>query len=580
MMGIKLIPDGVIWLGGRSGLQVGGAGITYFLRDQFTTDAAAPLSTPRTSQPGPGQMQIVADANSRLFTSGGALLVAAGTAQTTDPKVKFLQADGSAWTKARGLALKMRIPQYQNLQYSGWFTNVATPGHAYEIYAAALQTPTVQYPGAFYPLAVDDDITIYLSLRSTGVFVFMRGSSFGVPALIAVMPTDNPTTLYPAHSGIGVTSQKKILSDVRVLQMTDTRFTASDTALAAVDATSPASGTAWTVDRDVIGRMIFSLPGSPSAGDYAEVRYRIIDANNYFAARIEWNNGTSQWDGKINRVTSGVTTALTTKANLGASTTEIQARFIGTYQLASYRAAAGYTAFGSAAADTQGISYQGCAVYYQNVTVSKVEIYKQFDAVYNALDGSTGEQLFFAVGDSKTQNQRLNYGWLTKFQTELQTQTGQYWHDPHYEAAVGGYTIALMASNIAALLAARADTPVPNIIWYNLGANDVSALDTESNTKANYLAIIDAVNAKYPGATHYITRPWRRSYGTNCNTLAGWIADIVASRSSFCKLGDDERVWYEHGDDGATYSSDGIHYNAAGSAEAARQRRIVIAGGS
>jgi lysophospholipase L1-like esterase len=58
-------------------------------------------------------------------------------------------------------------------------------------------------------------------------------------------------------------------------------------------------------------------------------------------------------------------------------------------------------------------------------------------------------------------------------------------------------------------------------------------------------------------------RAWRRDLDAECNTLAGWIDDIVALRSD-CHVGPDERVFLENGDDGATYTGDGTHPNAAG----------------
>jgi hypothetical protein len=42
--------------------------------------------------------------------------------------------------------------------------------------------------------------------------------------------------------------------------------------------------------------------------------------------------------------------------------------------------------------------------------------------------------------------------------------------------------------------------------------------------------------------------------------MAGWITDIAASRPNVF-LGHDERVWLRNNDNGATYTSDGVHYN-------------------
>jgi len=129
--------------------------------------------------------------------------------------------------------------------------------------------------------------------------------------------------------------------------------------------------------------------------------------------------------------------------------------------------------------------------------------------------------------------------------------------------AVSGTTVALRYATIGADLASCSGTP--KYIFCNLGANETNSMPAEADWKTQYNAIIDAIQAKWADAKIYIARPWRRDYETECNTLAGWIADIVTAQDSAnVKLGADERVIIENGDDGVTYSVDGIHYNAAG----------------
>lgn len=108
-------------------------------------------------------------------------------------------------------------------------------------------------------------------------------------------------------------------------------------------------------------------------------------------------------------------------------------------------------------------------------------------------------------------------------------------------------------------------------VTINLGANDVGALPAEATWKANLISIIDSLRAHSPGVLIHIARVWRRSFLTECNTLAGWIADVVALYPSGVYVGMDERIWLENGDDGATYTVDGIHYSAAAEPIAAAQ---------
>lgn len=106
----------------------------------------------------------------------------------------------------------------------------------------------------------------------------------------------------------------------------------------------------------------------------------------------------------------------------------------------------------------------------------------------------------------------------------------------------------------------------------NFGVNDLftgSEVTPESVFKTNYLALIDAVRAKYPYSVFYLARPWRAQVAPNFadanaifDTMAGWIADVAAARSNVF-LGHDERAWLNNGNNGATYTTDGVHYNTA-----------------
>jgi hypothetical protein len=143
--------------------------------------------------------------------------------------------------------------------------------------------------------------------------------------------------------------------------------------------------------------------------------------------------------------------------------------------------------------------------------------------------------------------------------------------------AVGGTDIAEAATAIDGWLAGHTLNPNKdrNVFLINLGIL-VSAGETETSFKTNYLYIIDAIVAKYPNAQIYLSRPWSSAQPARCNIMAGWIADIVSSRSTNALLGDDERVWLEGGDNGATNTYDGLHYSAAGHAAKVVAVRAVL----
>lgn len=141
--------------------------------------------------------------------------------------------------------------------------------------------------------------------------------------------------------------------------------------------------------------------------------------------------------------------------------------------------------------------------------------------------------------------------------------------------ASAGATVASRASTVAADIAAI--VPTPEAVLWNLGASDVTALPAEATWKANAQTCIDAIVAKWASTKIYFMRVWVRNEAADCNTLATWYADLVAANPTTCFLGPDERVFLENGDDGATYTSDGIHPTVpAGCQLTADQWRTVL----
>lgn len=71
--------------------------VRYLLRDQFTSDVAAPLVSPRTCEPGPGQLTIT-DAQGRAYISGGKLIY-----PTSNPGTITLAPSGFSYPASYGL---------------------------------------------------------------------------------------------------------------------------------------------------------------------------------------------------------------------------------------------------------------------------------------------------------------------------------------------------------------------------------------------------------------------------------------------------------------------------------------------
>ena len=163
------------------------------------------------------------------------------------------------------------------------------------------------------------------------------------------------------------------------------------------------------------------------------------------------------------------------------------------------------------------------------------------------------------LGDSKTASGQ----WQPTLLNTLNSVSGEKWE--WHNGGVAGATVASARASIATILAAIPYTSDPHVeVLTQWGANDVATNPVQVTWEADYLAIIDAVSAKWPQAKVRISLPWRRGFDAQCDTLATWIGNVVAARPGVAFVADDERDWLENGDNGATRTSDGVHPNAAG----------------
>lgn len=134
------------------------------------------------------------------------------------------------------------------------------------------------------------------------------------------------------------------------------------------------------------------------------------------------------------------------------------------------------------------------------------------------------------------------------------------------QIAANGATVAIREAAITTDLAARVDTP--NFILCNLGIVDIGSNEFNDSAARDiwvtkYQTIIDAIHAKWPNARIGILRVWARTYPHLDLMDDTYIPQVIAGRA-WASLGPDERDFLENGDDGVTYTSDGVHSNAAG----------------
>ena len=174
------------------------------------------------------------------------------------------------------------------------------------------------------------------------------------------------------------------------------------------------------------------------------------------------------------------------------------------------------------------------------------------------------------LGDSKTVATYPN-SWGATLTSALNVATSPTADWTRTDIAVSGQTAEWFADNIASVLSPV--TTGQSHVLFNMGVNSFGA--AEADYKADVLTIADAIHARWPAAVIYMMRPWKRGFDATADTHAGWINDLVASRT-FIELGPDERSWLKGADDGVTMTTDGIHYSAAGQAECADQWQTTL----
>ena len=185
---------------------------------------------------------------------------------------------------------------------------------------------------------------------------------------------------------------------------------------------------------------------------------------------------------------------------------------------------------------------------------------------------STGPYAVTMLGDSKT----LDESWTTLLTNALEAKSGTDWASDIY--AQGSTTLALAVANLATLL-----THIPTgtagsclHVLVNLGANEMASMPSAATWKANYWTLIDAIVAQQPGALVYPVKPWYRGKDSEALTMAGWVDDVIAQRPTVTRLGHNEYRWLRGADDGATMTTDGVHYSAAGQTECTAQWMAAI----
>lgn len=283
--------------------------LTYLLNDEFSTDEAAPLASPRTAEPGPGSWTLT-QTGGTFSISGGIETASLSGANWTDLRAVA----GDTFTRVAGLGF-----------YSRWRATDLTGDFPLPFLLSNTATPTITgyvdtYHGiyvdatGFYAIANQQGIKVgsyivntyedtAVVLKSSGAYTFRKISS--VWCLVWVSYSETITPLYflrlPYAKVINWGAQNvatlPAFADTSFLTFNQTGALSAGTGF-----THPANG--WINN---------TLTTRPSASN-TDFRFRIQDASNYWQRTIN-----SSGDIILNEVVAGVPTARGTKLATAAS---------------------------------------------------------------------------------------------------------------------------------------------------------------------------------------------------------------------------------------------------------------------
>jgi hypothetical protein len=237
-------------------------GITYLFRDEFTTDASAPLTSPRAADPGPGTATIT-DTDAILSIVSGILTPSADGFGGSDPRY------GLTLTREAGLLWQMKA--VSSTVYADTANNSALGIWAAEPTAAQPQNSLVagfqlpgtasgtapkMYPGdlAGLPSGFDSAYGVYsIVMTANTAMLFLNDYLEFVYANTTASP----------WAGIAVRSElrRPFLVEYAHARVLPAPFT-TDHGIATLNVASPLDATEYTGDADGIIDLTVTAPGS------------------------------------------------------------------------------------------------------------------------------------------------------------------------------------------------------------------------------------------------------------------------------------------------------------------------------
>lgn len=364
---------------------IGGGVPLYSLRDDFTTDAAAPLGNPLIAD-GTGQWVHI-DTGNKVTKSGGALVksgMTSGGTNTTDPREYFQS------TRVGGRAFAVKANCSVDRMVLGWFNdNTADQNNN----ALALQTLSsgffVLNPGTvagsvnFGAEATSTDYQFMFVLFDSGGVIFRKGGDSAAWSILAIFSEGTAATVYATLSGFGVTNAYTVDTG-RVLNALLSSAFQSASNLSTFTDTTLALGDNWTGAADAFTEIAFTLPAGVANDEAAILRFHWTDDNNCWKAYIKRNAGNTAWDMLVDSVSAGTPTNRLTVTGVGTPDL-LRVRHVGSLIDCYTRAAGVYTKRGAQV----NISFQNTTLGVEISGVAGTTLTRVSDYAFTRADYAT-----------------------------------------------------------------------------------------------------------------------------------------------------------------------------------------------
>jgi hypothetical protein len=483
--------------------------VTYLLRDEFTTDDATPLTSPRTCEPGPGTLTVVDTAN-RLSISNGQLVISPST-------TAFTMVSGGI-TRAAGLALSMVVQRPPSAGNSApvrfGFTDGSGDNRQGSFFIAPIAANDGIYAAGGLITSIVDYTTIerYIVIeRAAGAFFILSvGGHDYLNWIDAQAAAASPQVAFVSANSFAATGTHT--ADSMLATQLDAPFT-TVLGLALASNASPSTGASLTGAAD--GTV--EITWTPAAAETAIFEFRRTDDDNLFKLVCDQAANTL----KLYTRVAGVDTELDS-GKTQTWTAGTPRRIVLHFHDNTIRTVVANTLKHNTTNSTNltgtGVKVSGFATA-TNLICWPWEL-TNLPAPFN----SYTHVAYVSYGDSKT----ASGTWQATLSAAI-TNASRTWFNT--SVAHSAQTVSTMHDTYLTDDMAGLKVDASHILC-NLGANDAqSALPAEATWKAKYLAIFDAMNAKNPDALIYVAKAWARGQATRCNTMATWIDDLIPQRS-------------------------------------------------